>query len=134
MERLNKKLKSADMALSAFLEALDLEKPNSFERDAAILRFNFTFEAVWKTAKEILFEIDGIDVNSPKAVIHSCRQVGIFDEKETKLALSMANDRNLSVRTYYEELSLQISSRLITYKPIFLEWVRQLKDRVEYEH
>jgi len=55
----------------AFNEVMEIREPSSIERDAAIQRFEFTFEAVWKAVKSVLFEREGIDVGSPKAVIRA---------------------------------------------------------------
>ena len=129
MERLNKKLSSAEKAFHAFTEALLIHQPNSFERDAAILRFDFTFETCWKVAKEILYVVDGIELNSPKTVIRASRQVGMLDAEQAQIALSMADDRNLSVHTYNEELSLEIYKRLFSYRAVFEVWLSQMKQR-----
>lgn len=128
MGRSAERIEVAAKALSAFSEVMMIRNPTTIERDAAIQRFEFTFEAVWKAAKEILYEHEGIDAGSPKGVIRSCREVGILTDEQTVTALQMVDDLNLTVHTYNEELAVQIYSRLHSYLIILSVWVTALKD------
>lgn len=123
MGRLNERIEAAKKAMSAFQEVMRIETPTAIERDAAIQRFEFTFEAVWKAAKQVLFEREGIDAGSPKGVIRSCREVGILTEDQTITALEMVDDRNLTVHTYNEKLAAEIYSRLRNYRDILNSWL-----------
>lgn len=127
MDRSKERIAAARKALSAFEEVMQIEQPTSIERDAAIQRFEFTFEASWKAAKETLFKREGIDVGSPKGVIRSCREVGILSDEQTITALQMVDDRNLSVHTYNEALASEIYSRLRTYQSILMSWLNALE-------
>ena len=128
MGRAAERIELARRAMSAFEEVMGIENPSLIERDAAIQRFEFTFEAVWKAAKEVLFEREGIDSGSPKSVIRSCRETAILDAEQTVAALQMADDRNLSVHTYNEKLASEIYSRLHGYKPVFTAWLNGLEN------
>lgn len=66
MERLKLKCEIADKALRT-LEDIVREPYSLIVRDAAIQRFEYTFEAVWKFLREYLGEKEGIISNSPKA-------------------------------------------------------------------
>jgi Nucleotidyltransferase substrate binding protein like len=57
MERLQERMKMANKAFDSFQEVLEIPSPTAIERDAAIQRFEFTFEAVWKAAKQFLFDL-----------------------------------------------------------------------------
>jgi nucleotidyltransferase substrate binding protein (TIGR01987 family) len=119
----------AHKAMLAFREVMAIGKPTSIERDAAIQRFEFTFEAIWKAAKEVLYEHEGIDAGSPKGVIRSCREVGVLKEEQTITALEMVDDRNLTVHTYNEKLAIEIYSRLKSYERLLGEWLEGLESR-----
>jgi nucleotidyltransferase substrate binding protein (TIGR01987 family) len=93
-------------------------------------RFKFTFEACWKAAKQFLVDIEGIDVGSPKGVIRSCREIGLFDEEETILALNMVNDRNLTVHTYNEEVAIKFHSNLKNYFPLLSKWIERMEEKI----
>ena len=56
MERVRQKVYSARKALKTLQELLDKDSLSIVERDAAIQRFEYTFEAVWKAGKLFLRE------------------------------------------------------------------------------
>lgn len=89
-----------------------LREPSTIERDAAIQRFEYSFEAVWKAAQRFLLVIEGMDAGSPKGVVRGCREAGLLGAVETEQALAMADDRNLTAHTYNEPLALAIFGRL----------------------
>lgn len=126
MGRSNERIEAARKAMLAFQEVMHIENPTTIERDAAIQRFEFTFEAVWKAAKQVLFDREGIDAGSPKGAIRSCREVGFLTDEQTITALEMVDDRNLTVHTYNEKLAVEIYSRLRTYREILERWLDRL--------
>ena len=114
-------------ALAKFHELAYRQDLTEIERDALIQRFEFTFELVWKCAKEYLYVQDGIDAASPKKVIRSCRDIGILSESDTELALKMVDDRNLTIRTYNESFIKKLISRLPDYDRILHSWLMHLQ-------
>jgi len=130
MERLQERLKSANRALNSFEQVLTIDNPNDVERDASIQRFEFTFEASWKTAKQYLYDIEGIDIGSPKGVIRNSREVNLLSDEETITALQMVNDRNLTVHTYNEEVANKIFSNLKSYLEILKNWIERMNSNV----
>lgn len=133
MERLYERLTLAKKALLALEEVACIEQPSTVERDAAIQRFEFTFEAVWKAAKLMLYESEGIDVGSPKGVIRACREIGLYDEKDTILALQMVDDRNLTTHTYNEALAIEIYRKLASYAPLLKKWLKGIATKIVNE-
>lgn len=103
------------------------EDMTEVERDAMIQRFEFSFEILWKCAKEYLFVHEGIDVASPKKVIRACREIGMFDENQTKTALIMADDRNLTTHTYDEEFAENMAKRMERYDQLLHDWLDEIK-------
>lgn len=61
-----KKLQVVRRALSTLEELTGLTLPSAVERDAAIRRFEYTFEVFWKAARKYLISIEGLDLGSPK--------------------------------------------------------------------
>ena len=76
MDRLTLSIKRAEQALKSLQDILQIKNATDIERDAAIQRFEYTFETVWKAARHYLREEEGIDAASPKSVIRSCREKG----------------------------------------------------------
>lgn len=112
MDRLAQRISIARRALETLAE-LPLEpSADTVIRDAAIQRFKYTLEAVWKAAQLYLREREGIDLASPKGVVRACYEVGILTEAEARWGMQMVDDRNLTAHTYNEELAKAIFSRL----------------------
>jgi len=129
MERLRERLAIARRALKT-LEELALEKTVSdVVRDAAIHRFEYTFEAIWKAAQLYLREVEGMQLGSPKSVIRTSMQTGLLSEDQARLALSMADDRNLTVHTYNETLAKDIFSRLSRYVQLIDNWLAGMEQK-----
>lgn len=131
MDRLKEKLSSAQDALTTFKELVGLENVSMITRDAAIQRFEYTFEAVWKVGRLHLKEFEGLDIASPKGVIRACLQVNIFNEQQTRLALEMVDDRNLTSHTYNRELAEKIYGRLEEYAGICEHWLTKIEEKLK---
>jgi nucleotidyltransferase substrate binding protein (TIGR01987 family) len=122
VETLILRYEDAKRATGALKEVL--EAPFSIiVRDAAIQRFEFTFEACWKFIKEHLKEQEGIICNSPKSCFRELLSLGILTEEETVKCLEMTDDRNMTAHTYKEEVSQIIFGKLPEYYKLL---VRQL--------
>ena len=131
MERLKQKVDTAKRALKTLQELLDSENLTIVERDAAIQRFEYTFEALWKAGKTFLREIEGLEIGSPKGVIRGFLQVGLFTEEQTALALAMVDDRNLTSHTYNEGLAEQICDQLGNYAELMTDWLSDMGEVLE---
>jgi nucleotidyltransferase substrate binding protein (TIGR01987 family) len=128
MEELTRRLRLARRALSTLREVL-AEPKTSITRDAAIQRFEYSFETSWKAAQLHLREAEGLDPGSPASVIRSAHAVGILDEATARLGLEMVRDRNLTVHTYNEPLADEIYGRLRGYLGMMEAWVSAIERR-----
>ncbi len=97
------------------LDAILKEQKSVIIRDAAIQRFEYTFEAAWKCLKAYLFTIEGIDCGSPKSCFRQALVTGIFTQEEVETALKMCDDRNLTSHTYLEAVAEKIFGKLSRY-------------------
>jgi len=131
VERLRKRVDTAKRALKTLQELLKVENPTIVERDAVIQRFEYTFEALWKTGKLFLREIEGLEIGSPKGVIRGFLQVGMFTEDQTALALTMVDDRNLTSHTYNEGLAEQIYDQVGDYADVMANWLTAIEKVLE---
>ena len=99
--------------MEAFDEVLSTKiAPPAIQRDAAIQRFEFTFELAWKALKVFYFD-KGVDLNSPKDVFRHAFASG--DIQDEKIWLEMLKDRNLTSHTYDEPLACEVFSHLPKY-------------------
>lgn len=129
MERITERYELAIRALTKFHELVSRPNLTEIERDALIQRFEFTFELIWKCAKEYLYVQEGIDAASPKKVIRSCREVGVLSDAETEQALKMVDDRNLTTHIYDESFIESLLQRLPAYDTVLHNWLQQIKKK-----
>lgn len=115
MGRVLERLATAKRALETLEELAYRDAPSPLERDAAIQRFEYTFEAFWKALQAFLREREGLEAASPKRAFRLAHEVGLMGEEEARLSLSMADDRNLTMHTYNEALAQAIFARLGAY-------------------
>jgi len=120
----------ARAALATLSELVRKPDRSKVERDAAIQRFEYTFEATWKAAQLYLREVEGIEVGSPKRAARAALQVALVDEARARQLLAMVDDRNLTVHTYNEQLAEEISSRLSDHAQLLQHWLEQMALRI----
>lgn len=131
MERLRQRLRISGQALGSLLELTALTAPSRVERDAAIQRFEYTVEAIWKTAQLALAQHYGMEVASPKPVVRACAQNTLLNEADARAIMDMIDDRNLTSHTYNEELAIAIHSRLPAHADLLGRWLDALQQIVE---
>ncbi len=131
MERLKERLDVAGKALGSLLELPLSKAVDDIVRDAAIQRFEYTFEALWKAAQLYLREKEGLDQGSPKGVVRACLQVGLLTEEQARLALELVDDRNLTVHTYNEDLARRIFSHLNDYAGLMKDWLTEMQEGIQ---
>ena len=129
MERLTQRLRDGEAALARFGEVLAIERPTDIVRDAAIKRFDFTFEAMWRAAQRYLADRELIEAGSPGAVIRACRESGIGDEATAEAQLHAAQDRNLTGHAYDEALAQEIFARLPGHRDTLAAWFADIAAR-----
>ena len=123
---MTKRFTTAAQALQKLQEAVTKENLSEMERDGMIQRFEFCFEILWKCGKDYLKDVEGLEAASPKTVIRLLREIKMFTDEETVLALKMADDRNLTAHTYDENLAIELSARIRRYEQFMQEWYRRM--------
>lgn len=131
MERLKERLVSATQAFATLEELVALPHPSRVERDAAIQRFAYTFEACWKAAQRYLLVIEGVNAGSPKACIRACRDAGLFSDEQAVVGLEMSDDRNLTAHTYNELVAEGIHRNLPRYASMMRHWLTAMQARMK---
>lgn len=126
MEKIPERISLAEKAISRLHELTGKEPLTEIERDALIQRFEFSFELMWKCAKDYLYTSEGIDAASPKKVIRVCRDVGVLSDDDAALALQMADDRNLTTHTYDEVFAESMVQRIKVYDEVLHRWLKEL--------
>ena len=130
MEKLKQRVQSCRQALDTLDEALQM--PFSvIVRDGSIQRFEYSFESTWKLLKLYLAQYEGVICNSPKQCFRAALNVGLCSEDETKTALVMTDDRNLTSHTYIEDIAVSIHQRLPNYAALMRSFLRRAAQRMD---
>jgi nucleotidyltransferase substrate binding protein (TIGR01987 family) len=116
-----RKLNALVDALSNFRDSLTLE-PSLFPelvadniKSGQIQKFEFTIELLWKTVQVFLFEVDGVDVNTPKSVAKEFVEAGHCSYAIYELFIRAINDRNHLSHIYRQEMAESIWHHLPEY-------------------
>ncbi len=129
MAGLERRLAEAEAALGTLDEAANNTERSLVERDGAILRLIYTFEAVWKGCQQLLVEREGIEVASPNATIRAARRLGWLSDEDAQAAIKVGRDRNLAVHMYRGEIGAEIARHLAAHADLLRRWLDALQQR-----
>jgi uncharacterized protein YutE (UPF0331/DUF86 family) len=119
----------AEAALATLDEVVGAAERSLVERDSAILRLIYTFEAVWKACQQLLAEREGVEVGSPNATIRAARRLGWLTDEEAQAAIRVGRDRNLAVHMYRGEIGAEIALHLAGHAELLRRWLTALQVR-----
>jgi uncharacterized protein YutE (UPF0331/DUF86 family) len=125
------RLAEAEAALATLDEALEKSVHSLLERDGAILRLIYSFEAVWKACQQLLAEREAIAAGSPNATVRAARRLGWLSDEDARAALQLGSDRNLSVHMYRGEIGAEIAGRLAGHVALLRRWLEALQRRAQ---
>jgi nucleotidyltransferase substrate binding protein (TIGR01987 family) len=129
MARIEERLADAQAALATLEELVNRDSLSIAERDGAILRLVYTFEAVWKAAALVLEQQEGIAVGSPKGAIRASRRANLLEDADAEDAIRIADDRNLTVHMYKQDVGQAIAERLRTHAMMLRRWLAALQQQ-----
>ncbi len=131
------KLIDLEAALANFRDALTLE-PSLFPelvadniKSGQIQKFEFTVELLWKTVQVFLFEVDGVDVVTPKSVAKEFVEAGYCDYETYELFIRAITDRNQLSHIYRQEMAETIRQRLPEYVQVIGQIVSTMREKVK---
>lgn len=113
-------------AYTTFQEVL--EKPyetDSFFRDAAIQRFEYSVDAGWKALKEILQEKFGVEVASPITAFREAFAQNLISKNDRWI--DMVKARNETSHIYNEQNAIKVVSFFKEYEALLGELATTLK-------
>jgi len=127
--RLATRLAEAEAALATLDEAVGKEPRSLMERDSAILRMIYTFEAMWKACQQLLAEHEDTEVASPNTSIRTARRLGWLSDEDAEAAMKIGRDRNLAVHMYRGQIGADIDERLSGHAAVLRRWLEALQKR-----
>jgi len=127
--RLEARLAEAEAALTTFDEAVAKASQSLIERDSAILRLIYTFEALWKASQQLLADLENIEAGSPNTAIRAARRLGWLTNADAEAAIRIGRDRNLAVHMYRGQIGEEIAERLAGHAAVLRRWLDALQKR-----
>ncbi len=124
------KLDTASRALETLKNILG-EPFSEIVRDATIHRFEYTFEACWKSLKAYLAEEEDVVCNSPKSCFRAAFQIGLPGEEEIETALEMTDERNTASHTYIEAVARRVYGQTPKFAGFMRSLVEAMRGRLE---
>jgi nucleotidyltransferase substrate binding protein (TIGR01987 family) len=124
------KLETASRPLETLESILD-EPFSEIVRDAAIQRFEYSFEACWKALKAYLAAEEGVVCNSPKSCFRTAFRIGLLDEEGIEAALEMTDERNMTSHTYIEAVARRVYERTPAFARFMRALIEAMKGRLE---
>ncbi len=109
-------------ALERLAEALH-EPKTDIVRDAAIQRFEFSFELFWKALKARAEE-EGLRVVSPREALRAAFQLSLLEDDEQ--VFQMLEDRNRTSHLYNAVMAEEVFARLAGYHALMSAAARRL--------
>ena len=134
MERLDRRLSEAAAALATLDELVGKDERSLVERDGAVLRLIYTYEAIWKACQKLLATLENISAGSPNATIRAARNLGWLSDEDARAAIKLGEERNLAVHMYRDRVGEQIEQHLAAHVALLHRWLEALRQRaVEIE-
>jgi uncharacterized protein YutE (UPF0331/DUF86 family) len=129
MERLGRRLSEAAAALAKLDELAGKNERSLVERDSAVLRLIFTYEAVWKACQKLLAALENLSAASPNATIRAARNLGWLSDEDARAAIKLGEERNLAVHMYRDQVGEEIERHLAAHAALLHRWLDALRQR-----
>lgn len=108
------------------VEEILREPKGAVARDAAIQRFEFTFDLAWKALKAYLEDRLKVRCASPKACFREAYTQGVIAYENRWV--DMADDRNKTAHMYKEEIAEIVYARLPGHLTLFQNLLGKLRE------
>ncbi len=129
MERLDRRLSEAAAALATLDELVEKKQRSLVERDSAVLRLIYTYEALWKACQKLLAAAENLSAASPNAAIRAARSLGWISDEDARDAIKLGEERNLAVHMYRDKVGREIEQHLPAHAALMHRWLDALRQR-----
>ena len=129
LETLKQAVKGLQDALNINISGKDPIEADTIKRGQA-QKFELTVELLWKAVKVFLFEIHGIECNSPKSCIKFLFQNSVLSENDYQSLIKIINQRNELSHIYNEKAFEKIWKSLPPNLKIIKKCVRVIESGI----
>ncbi|EGR4136820.1 HI0074 family nucleotidyltransferase substrate-binding subunit [Vibrio cholerae] len=124
-ERWKQRLQNLSKAQSRLQKACEQESYNDLELAGLVQTFEFSFELMWKTLKDLL-EFEGFDAASPRSVLRTALEAQHISSLQCEVLLEALMKRNLLAHTYV----LQAQQLIVqNFAPIIAQVTQYLEEK-----
>jgi Arc/MetJ family transcription regulator len=99
------------------------------ERDSAVLRLIYSYEAVWKATQKVLSALENVSAASPNASIRAARGRGWLSDEDAQAAIKLGEEPNLAVHMYRDQVGQRIERHLAAHAALLRRWLEALQRR-----
>jgi len=129
MQRLDRRLAEAAAALATLDELAGKSERTLVERDGAILRLIYSYEAIWKACQKLLATLENVSAASPNATIRAARALGWLSDEDARAAIKLGEKRHLAVDMYREKVGQRIEEHLAAHADLLRRWLGAMQQR-----
>ncbi|EOX3336352.1 TPA: HI0074 family nucleotidyltransferase substrate-binding subunit [Vibrio cholerae] len=124
-ERWKQRLQNLSKAQSRLQKACEQESYNDLELAGLVQTFEFSFELMWKTLKDLL-EFEGFDAASPRSVLRTALEAQHISSLQCEVLLEALMKRNLLAHTYV----LQAQQLIVqNFAPVIAQVTQYLEEK-----
>ncbi|EGR0487722.1 nucleotidyltransferase substrate binding protein [Vibrio cholerae] len=124
-ERWKQRLQNLSKAQSRLKKACEQESYNDLELAGLVQTFEFSFELMWKTLKDLL-EFEGFDAASPRSVLRTALEAQHISSLQCEVLLEALMKRNLLAHTYV----LQAQQLIVqNFAPVIAQVTQYLEEK-----
>ncbi len=130
------KLEELDKAVKNFEDSMNIDInifPDVIKdsvESGQIQKFEFSCELLWKTIKVFLYEVEGVDVKTPKGAIKEFFNSGHIGYKEYELLMQMIDARNKLGHIYKKEMFKEILRRIKNHLVLMKKVLEVLQNKI----
>ncbi len=130
-KKLSRTFEKFEAGLNKLIEATSKEFEAKYDKDIiveiVVKRFEYTFETMWKTLKEILLD-EGIETVSPLSCFKEAFNIGLIDKSHEEVFPLMVRKRNEIVHTYSDEDAYET---YLLIKSSFVDAIKALFEKIK---
>ena len=89
--------------------------------------FELAYETCWKFLRHYLFEKEGLEANSSRAVFRACSERGILPKALAEELLALIDVRNETVYRYDQEVAEKVVADILKHAQVFAKVLEQIK-------
>jgi hypothetical protein len=127
VERLKRRLVEAAAALATLDELAGKTERTLVERDGAVLRLIYSYEAIWKACQKLLTALENVSAASPNATVRAARALVWLSDDDAEAAIKLGEERDLAVHMYRDQVGQRIEEHLAAHAALLGRWLAALR-------